>query len=135
MRRLNVFFYGLFMDRGLLEAKGAQPPLTRLASVDGYELRIGERAALVPHESGRVHGVVTSLSHEELEKLYSEPSVQAYKPEPVLARLDNGEVIATLCFNLPEPPSADQRNPDYAAKLRVIAERLGLPSDYIASIS
>jgi hypothetical protein len=81
-----------------------------------------------------VHGVVASLSHDELEKLYSEPSVRAYRPEAVLAHLANGEVIAALCFNLSQPPSPAERNPEYAAKLRVIAERIGLPVEYVASI-
>ncbi len=134
VQRLDVFFYGLFMDESLLEAKGVHPGSIRIASVDGFVLRIGERASLVPEDSGRVHGVIASLSHDELEKLYSEPSVRAYRPEAVLAHLDNGEVIAALCFNLPRPPSPDQRNPEYAAKLRVIAERLKLPAEYVASI-
>src|SRR5713226_4239945 len=102
VRRLDVFFYGLFMDKDLLQAKGVQPAFIRSASVEGFVLRIGERASHVPDESGRVHGVVASLSHDELEKLYSEPSV---RPEAVLAHLANGGVIAALCFNLPQPPS------------------------------
>jgi len=134
IRRLDVFFYGLFMDKDLLQAKGVLPSLIRSASVDGFVLRIGERASLFPDESGRVHGVIASLSHDELEKLYSEPSVRAYRPEAVLARLSNGEVIAALCFNLPQPPLPDERNREYAAKLRVVAERIGLPAEYVASI-
>jgi hypothetical protein len=134
VRRLDVFFYGLFMDKDLLQAKGVQPAFIRSASVEGFVLRVGEHASLVPDESGRVHGVVALLSYDELQKLYSEPSVRAYRPEAVLAHLSNGEVIAALCFNLPQPPSPDERNPEYAAKLRVIAERIGLPVDYVASI-
>jgi len=122
------------MDKDLLRAKEVQPAFIRSASVEGFVLRIGERASLVPEESGRVHGVVASLSHDELEKLYSEPSVRAYRPEAVLAHLSNGEVIAALCFNLPQAPSPDEHNPEYAAKLRVIAEGIGLPVDYVASI-
>ncbi|HJX97992.1 MAG TPA: gamma-glutamylcyclotransferase family protein [Chthoniobacterales bacterium] len=133
-RRLDVFFYGLFMDQDLLRAKGVQPTFLRSALVEGFALRIGERASLVPDESGRVHGVVMSLSHDELEKLYSEPSVRAYRPEAVLERLGNDEIIAALCFNLPQPPSPAERNPEYAAKLRVVAQRIGLPVDYVASI-
>jgi Gamma-glutamyl cyclotransferase, AIG2-like len=134
VRRLDVFFYGLFMDKDLLQAKGVQPAFIRSASVKGFVIRIGERASLVPDKLGRVHGVVASLSHNELEKLYSESSVRAYRPEAIVAHLANGEVTAALCFNLPQPPSPNERNPEYAAKLRVIAERIGLPVDYIASI-
>lgn len=134
MRRTNAFFYGLFMDEELLRAKGLAPQDAALASVDGFALRIGRRATLVPARGSRVHGVVCSLTLQDLEQLYSDPSVQEYQPQAVLARLAEGGIIAALCYNLPEPPSPDEHNPDYAAKLRALAQIIGLPADYIASI-
>jgi hypothetical protein len=134
MRKIDVFFYGLFMDEDLLRSKGVTPANLRPAAVAGFELRIGDRATLIPAHSGLVYGLVASLSHAELERLYSEPSVSAYRPEAVLAELSTGEVLAALCFNLPEPPSAGERNVDYALKLRSLAERLNFPADYVASI-
>ena len=134
MRKIDVFFYGLFMDEALLRAKGITSPNLRIASVPGYQLRIGNRATLVPIPSESVFGVVASLSHNELEQLYSESSVQAYKPEAVLAHLLNGESLAVLCFNLVELPTASEHNPEYAAKLRALAIRLQLPHDYVSSI-
>jgi hypothetical protein len=133
-RRLDVFFYGLFMDRQVLEGKGIHPSEVRVAAVPGYSLRIGTRAALVPDPAAEVHGVLMSLSHSELEQLYSEPSVQAYRPEPVVAVTRDGAAVAALCYNLPEPPAATEGNAEYAAKLRALAARIGLPSEYIASI-
>ena len=76
-RRVDVFFYGLFMDQDVLRAKGLAPETLELASVPGFALRIGQRAALVPEVSSRVHGVVMSLTLAELDRLYSEPSVEA----------------------------------------------------------
>jgi len=134
VRKIDVFFYGLFMDEDLLKSKGVAPANIRSASVSGFQLRIGERATLLPAQSGRVFGLIASLSHAELERLYSEPGVQAYKPEAVLGQLSNGEVLAALCFNLPEPPSADERNSDYASRLRSLAGRLHFPEEYVASI-
>ena len=122
------------MDEDLLRAKGVTVPHLRPASVPGFQLRIGQRATLVPSKSGRVFGLIASLSHAELEKLYSEPSVQDYRPEAVLAHLADGETLAALCFNLVEPPSTDDRNPDYASRLRALAERLNFPADYVRSI-
>jgi hypothetical protein len=133
-RLADVFFYGLFMDQDLLRAKGLAPQNVELASVPGFALRIGQRAALVPHPSGRVHGVVMSLTLAELERLYSEPSVQAYRPQAVLAHLASGGTIAALCFNLPEAPSPAERNPEYAAKLRSVGQKVGLPAEYLASL-
>jgi Gamma-glutamyl cyclotransferase, AIG2-like len=133
-RRLDVFFYGLFMDPQVLEAKGIHPVDARLAAVPGFRLRIGARAALVPTPGGEVHGVLMKLSHADVEKLYSEPSVQAYRPEPVLAHVSDGASVAALCYNLPEPPRADEQNAEYAGKLRALAQRIGLPADYVMSI-
>jgi hypothetical protein len=118
----------------LLQANGITSPNLRVASVPGFQLRIGARATLVPTQSGRVFGVVASLAHDELERLYSGPGVQAYKPEAVLTYLPNGETLAALCYNLEEPPSADEHNLDYASRLRALAERLSFPPEYVSSI-
>jgi hypothetical protein len=134
MRKINVFFYGLFMDEALLHSKGISMPNLRIASVPGFQLRVGNRATLVPSPFSHVFGLIASLSHYEVEQLYAEPSVQAYRPEPDLAYLANGEILAALCFNLPEPPSLNEHHPDYAAKLRILAERLQFPPDYVLSI-
>jgi hypothetical protein len=134
LRRADVFFYGLFMDEDLLRTKGLTPQGAELAAVDGVALRIGQRAALVPTPGARVHGLVFSLTLSELDRLYAEPSVQAYKPQAVLAELAGGGVIAALCYNLLQPPSPAERNLEYAAKLRAVAEKVGLPAAYVASI-
>lgn len=134
MRKIDVFFYGLFMDTELLRSKGVTPTNLRRASLAGYQLCIGNRATLVPAHSSQVFGLVASLSHDDLERLYSEPSVQTYKPEAVLAHLSNGDVLPALCFNLPEPPSPQEQNAEYAARLRDLARRLNFPEEYIASI-
>jgi hypothetical protein len=133
-RRVEVFFYGLFMDADALRHKGLDPVNVRQASVVGMTLRLGDRATLVPDPNGCVHGMLMAMTHAEIGRLYSEPGVAAYRPEPVLANLADGTQVAALCFNLPEPPSAAQSNPDYAAKLQSVARRLALPESYIANI-
>lgn len=132
--RIEVFFYGLFMDADLLRSKGANPANVRLASVPGFALRIGQRATLLRYPNGRAHGILMELTHAEVERLYSEPSVRAYRPEAVLCELNDGSRVPALCFNLLEPPRPDEGNSEYAAKLRDLAARLGLPSKYIESI-
>jgi hypothetical protein len=47
-RRVEVFFYGLLMDEELLRGKGLEPEGGEIAAIDGFALRIGQRAALVP---------------------------------------------------------------------------------------
>ncbi len=133
-RRADVFFYGLFMDEDVLRAQGVAPEDLRLAWVDGVALRIGKRATLVSIQSGRVHGLVMSLTAAELQHLYSQPGLEAYKPQAVLAHLADGSVVAALCYNLVESTAPGEANPEYATKLRAVARKVGLPEDYIATL-
>ena len=134
VKRIDVFFYGLFMDETLLREKGLSPEGRRPACVEDFRLVIGERATLVPSAGGEAHGVLFSLTPGEVDALYSEESVSAYRPEAVCAQLADGSVVPALCFNLPAAPAASERNPLYASKLRELAARLGLPADYVSSI-
>lgn len=133
-RRIEVFFYGLFMDETLLREKGMNPQRRRMASVENFYLRIGERATLVPCSNETVHGVLFSLTHNEVDALYRDASVSVYRPEAVAARLADGGVVPALCFNLPVPPSLTERNSQYVSKLKELAARIGLPPDYVSSI-
>lgn len=134
MGRVNVFFYGLFMDEALLRAKGIQPTSPRQASVLGFALRIGQRATLTRVSGTRVYGILMELSPEEIERLYAEPSVSMYRPEAVVAELADGKQVSALCFNLPIAPQSGESNDAYAQKLRDLARSLGLPAEYVDSI-
>jgi hypothetical protein len=134
VRRVDVFFYGLFMDADALRVKGLEPVDIRRASVQGMALRLGDSATLIPAAAGSVHGMLMALSHAELDRLYAEASVSAYRAEPILAKLTDGSSVPALCFNLPTPPQTDQGNPDYATRLKAVARRLRLPESYVETI-
>lgn len=134
LRRIDVFFYGLFMDAQLLREKGIHPVDSRQAAVENFQIRIAQRATLIPSNGNVVHGIVFSLTHDEIHNLYADPSVSMYRAEAVLARLPNGNSIPCLCFNLPTANPTDEKNADYAAKLRALATRLNLPDSYIKKI-
>jgi len=131
---VNVFFYGLFMDVEALRAKGLHPVNPRKACVSGMALRIGQRATLVPDPAKCAYGFVIGLSHEDLVQLYAEPSVAQYRPEAVIAQLEDRSIVPALCFNLPPSHESEGQNWEYAARLHEIANRLGLPADYTATI-
>jgi hypothetical protein len=133
-RRIVVFFYGLFMDVDLLRGKGVDPVNIRPACVSGFALRIGQRATLLRSPDARAYGILMELAHVEIDQLYSEASVRAYRPEAVLAELTDGSRVPALCFNLLVPPGPEEANPEYAAKLRDLARRLELPPNYVEGI-
>ena len=133
-RTIAVFFYGLFMDADLLRAKGAQPSAVRPASVRGFSIRIGRRATLVQDAVGRVHGMLMELSHDDIDRLYAEPSVSMYRPEAMLCETADGMKVPAICFTLPEPPQPAEHNETYAEQLRALSRHLGLPESYVDSI-
>lgn len=122
----DVFFYGLYMDPEILEQKSVEPRNPRRAVVEGFELRIGNKATLLRAEGKLVHGVVYSLTHAEINTLYWGAGLDEYKSEALLAGI-NGNYIAVLCCNLLNPPAEDESNPEYESKLRASMERLRVP--------
>lgn len=134
-RQIDGFFYGLFMDAEVLRQAGMKPAKFRRAYVSNLALRIGQRAALVPSPGSRAYGMVISMTHAELERLYSAPGLEVYRPEAVIAQPFDGEAIAALCYNLVTAPEAHERNPDYATRLKSVLQKLDFPAEYIESIS
>ena len=135
-RRIDVFFYGLFMDTEILRAGGvAEPANPRRAFVDNFELRIGQRATLVPVAGSRAYGMLFALTHTELELLYAAPSLEQYRAEAVLAQPFDGMSTPALCYNLRHPPPVDEWNAEYASRLQEILARLNFPEEYVASVS
>jgi hypothetical protein len=131
---VTVFFYGLFMDPQALEARGFRPTNVRRVFVDDLALQLGERATLVPAIGSRTFGMLMKLTHDEIDALYSEQSVAAYRPEPVVAHLIDGGAEPALCFNLPSVREKTTTNRDYATALKAVATKMGLPEQYVAGI-
>lgn len=132
--RINVFFYGLFMDAELLQSKGVVPKNKVSAQLQGYSLRIGNRATLIPEANKSVYGILMSLTHHEIDLLYAEESLKAYRPEPVTIHTKDERTLPALCFNLIEPPAPYERNEEYARKLKLVAIQYGFPEEYVNSI-
>jgi len=128
-----VFFYGLFMDEDLLASKGIGTEEPTIGHVDGYSLRIGERATLISEPNGRAYGVVMKIDPEDAAVLYAEPSVADYVAESVVVSLPGGARVSAECYNLPAEKLVGT-NPEYAAALLALATKLGLPDDYLGKI-
>jgi hypothetical protein len=103
--------------------------------VPGYRLRVGRRALLEPHFGAQAFGMVFALTDRETASLYAEPVLDLYHPEPVVATFEDGAFSAVTVFNLSEAHAAAVPDYDYAARLRVVFERLGFPTDELESIT
>ncbi|MEM7415852.1 MAG: gamma-glutamylcyclotransferase family protein [Gemmatimonadota bacterium] len=136
MSRRAIFFYGLFMDRELLEGQGLTPQSLGRAVLHHYRIHIGARATLIASDGDRCFGVVMTLTEAEAESLYAEPSVREYAPEPVhVDLLDSGGPVAADCYNLPSDLAQQGTNPAYAAKLSTLLERLGFDAAYVREVA
>ena len=130
---MKVFFYGLFMDENLLAAKGVVPSEVNLGFVDGYRLRIGERATLVRRPESRAYGAMMEISPREVTELYAEESVADYLPETVIVELMDGTQVEATCYNLPYE-KVTGANRAYAESLLDVATRLDFPDSYLDQI-
>ena len=131
---MKVFFYGLFMDVDLLAKKGIIPKNAVVGHVDGFSLRIGERATLLRSVAARAYGVMMEISPGEAKDLYAESSVADYVPEQVTVELMDGTKVEASCYILPDD-KVTGTNKDYAEALVQVADKLGLPESYIAEIT
>ena len=122
------------MDVELLRRKGVQPSNVREGRVYGFDLRIGARATLVPHNDGVVFGILVSLTHEEIEKLYTDKSVSDYRPEAITVTTKDEDVVPALCYNIVEFSKDSAVDTEYALALLKLADRLGFPSSYLGRI-
>lgn len=130
---MHVFFYGLFMDERLLARKQVAPKHAVVGYVEGFRLRIGERATLQRHAGTRAYGVMMDVAAEEVRDLYAENSVADYVPESVTVELADGSNTEATCYNLPDDKIAGT-NQAYAKSLLELATRLDLPEPYLDQI-
>ncbi len=130
---MNVFFYGLFMDEALLAKKGISPSSATVGYVDGFALRIGERATLIHSAGTRSYGVIMNITSDQADNLYAESSVTDYVPESVTVELLNGSKVEASCYNLPVD-KVTGTNKVYAQALLEVANRLGFPETYLVEI-
>jgi len=133
-RKLDGFFYGLFMDADVLDEAGTTPANFRRAYVDNFALRIGQRATLVPSPGSRAYGMLISFTHADLDRLYGAPGLEVYRPEALMACPFDGEAVPALCYNLVKAPEAHERNPEYAARLKMVLGKLDFPADYVEAV-
>jgi len=118
------------LDETLLAIKGIRPAEVLLGYVEGYALRIGQRATLVRCADSRAYGVLMDITVQEAEALYADESVADYLPEPETVGLMDGTRVEAACYTLPVS-KVTGRNSRYAQSLLDLATRLHLPEAYV----
>ena len=130
---MEVFFYGLFMDKDVLLKNGIYASGPRRACLHNYTLKIGNRASLVRSEREKVLGILMTVNDEEIINLYSEKSVADYIPEKVEVVTETNEHLTATCYNLPLELITGT-NHTYSKLLYELAKRLNFPDEYLDKI-
>jgi hypothetical protein len=131
-----VFFYGSYINFGVLRGVGLVPEQWEVARLDGFDIRIRPRANLVPSDQHCVYGIVATATHAELARLYAHARDvlgEVYLPQAVLAQTLAGLWRPALCYLCPEmdPRPADNA---YVERITGPARDFGFPPWYIARL-
>ena len=131
---MEIFFYGLFMDKDVLIKNGVSPSNPRKGYLNNYTLKIGNRASLIQCEKEKAYGIIMTVNDEEITKLYAEKSVADYIPEKVEAVTETNEHLTATCYNLPIELFTGT-NKLYAKSLYDLAKKLNFPKEYLSRIN
>jgi hypothetical protein len=132
MTRVWVFFYGTFMSPGVLNEYGVTPGRIVPARLNGFELSIRPRGNLVRSDRSCAYGVIAEVTHEDLDRLYSDLETRLglkYLPEPVLAEALDGTVRPVLCYIAPHMEDG-QATSEYVGQLAEAVRSANLPEWY-----
>lgn len=131
---MEVFFYGLFMDKDILIKNGINPSNPRKGYLNNYTLEIGNRASLIQCKNEKAYGIIMEVNDEEIIKLYAEKSVADYIPEKVKIVTESNEHLIATCYNLPLELLTGT-NELYAKSLYELAKKLNFPKEYLDKIN
>ena len=131
-----VFFYGSYINLGILREIELIPEQWEVARLDGFDIRIQPRANLVHSDQHCVYGIVATATHAELARLYAHARDvlgEVYLPEAVLVQTLAGLWRPALCYICAEmvPRPADNT---YVERIAGPARAFGFPTWYIARL-
>jgi hypothetical protein len=132
-RKVNVFFYGSFINRDVLARVGYQPNKMDIARLDGFDIAIRPLATLVPSDQHCVYGVLTLATHAELAKLYGEHWVRAYLPQAVVVTTRDAALHSALCY-IASSNTGEAPFERYLDHIIEPARQLGFPAWYIGRL-
>jgi hypothetical protein len=131
-----VFFYGSYMNFGVLREVDFVPEKWAVARLDGFDISIRPRANLIRSDQHCVYGIVATATHVELARLYAHAQNvlgELYLPEAVLAQTQAGPWQPALCYICAE---MEPQPPDNAYVERILqpAREFGFPEWYVTRL-
>lgn len=127
-KKVWVFFYGPHINLNVLKEADISPDFFDIAKLSGFDIVIQPRANLIPSFAHEVFGILTTASHSELERLYTED--ERYLPEAVVVQLLDGSLQPALCYISYEMKAQPAEN-DYIDSIVAPAREYDFPKSYI----
>lgn len=131
--RTSVFFYGSFINLGVIAGYGLVPEHIEVARLPGHDISIAPLATLVRSDRHSVYGILCTAHQDALQHLYSQEWVAAYRPRPVMVETRQGHMTLALCWIAPPflpAPAAD----DYLDRIVGPARDFHFPAWYISRL-
>jgi hypothetical protein len=134
--RVWIFFYGTFMNAGVLVEHGVSANSVVAAKLNGFQLNIRPRVNLTPDDRNCVYGSIAATTPQDIASLYARLEAQfgtKYLPQAVIAERLDGMLCPALCYIA---PSMEDAEPDdsYVVQLANCVRELGHPEWYAAYI-
>ena len=137
-RGVNVFFYGSYINFKVLKEVDINQRAFEVGCINGFELIISPLANLKPKHDGVVYGILTQLTHSELDRLYQEHARGKlggdYLPEAVTVYLRNGIYTSALCY-ISHNMEKKKADAGYVERILQPAKAYGFPQWYLDHIS
>jgi hypothetical protein len=134
---VRTFLYGSYMNLNILGNMRVRPSHVEVARLRGFDIRIAPHANLIVSERDLVYGILVSVTHHDLDRLYGRTEAvlgSAYHAEGVLVETLHGSWRPAMCYishtMRPSTPSAD-----YVASVVEAALQHGFPAWYVDRIS
>ena len=135
---VNVFFYGSYMNFDVLQEVDIDQRAFEICRIGGYELTIAPLANLSANALGTAYGILTKLTHAELDRLYRVHAEKIlggrYLPEALAVRHPNGVLIPALCYISHNMKKAKAKA-EYIEKILKPAQVYGFPQWYLDHIA
>jgi hypothetical protein len=129
-RQVKAFFYGSFIRKDVQLNAEFSPRSVEVARLDGFDIHISPHAALSRTEGCAVYGILVSITHRQLDTMYSAPGVGVFLPEAVVVVTRDGKFTPALCY-IPPVVGKDPADKDYLAKLVAAGREYGFPEWYL----
>ena len=134
---VNVFFYGGYMDFKVLENLGIGKRDYQVAQLMGYELTIGRSANVRKKGLHSVYGIITRLTHHEIDALYGQDAQAKlgteYLPEPTVIMTSEGNILPAFCYIAYESMDGEPSS-QYIDTILNASKAYNFPEHYIQHI-